>query len=122
MIPRRLAFLAMLAILLALPAFAGDPDFYHRTGTKPPARGEWLLGFGANYTDKMGAGGMLGYHFKGPGITLLGSISAVELKGENGSTEFRRFCQTYDVPFSTGNRTQAEFAVNVLFTLKKATR
>jgi len=96
------------------------PDFYHRTGTKPPVSGDFLLGPTVNYTDKLGVGGTFGYQWHRVGVTLLGSVSAVQLKGENGTAEFRQACRTYHIPFSTGDRTQAEYAVNVLFTLRKA--
>jgi hypothetical protein len=113
--------LALLALLTALPVAAADhgPNYYKRTGTKPPISGEWLLGFGVNYVDKFGAGGMAGYHFKDAGITVLGSVSAIQLQGQSGTTDFRKWCQTFKVPYSIGDRTEAEFAVNVLFTLKK---
>jgi hypothetical protein len=118
---RRLAFLAVL-LAAFLPAVAADHDqnFYHRTGTKPPVSGDFLLGPTVNYTDKLGVGGTFGYQWHRIGVTLLGSVSAVQLKGENGTTEFRRYCQTFKVPYSVGDRTQAEFAVTALFTLRKA--
>lgn len=121
---RRWSLFAVVALLLSSVASAGhyDADYYKRTGTKPPAEaaeGYFLLGPTVNYTDKPGVGGVLGYEWENAGITLLGSVSAVQLKGENGSTEFRRFCQTYNVPFSTGNRTQTEYGLTVLFTLRK---
>jgi hypothetical protein len=114
--------LAILLVLLAFPAMAVELDdkaYYERTQTKPPIQGEWLLGFGTNYADELGVDGLFGYHFKDAGVTLLGRIGAVKLTGENGSTEFRRFCRVYNVPYSTGDRTETEVALSVLFTLKK---
>jgi hypothetical protein len=117
-----MGLLALLSAFLALPGLAVEPDdkaYYERTQTRPPIQGEWLIGFGANYADQVGVDGMVGYHFKDAGVTLLGRIGAVKLTGENGSTEFRRFCRVYNVPYSTGDRTETEVALSVLFTLKK---
>jgi len=118
---RRFAFLALLAILFALPAVAGEHSaaYYHRTGTTPPVDGSFMLGPKVNYTDKLGVGGVFGYQWRDVGITLLGELSAVQLKGENGTTEFRQYCQTFKVPYSVGDRTQTEVGVTVLFTLDK---
>lgn len=116
---RRLGFLALLAAFLALPAMAKDPDFYKRTGTKPPVEGSFLLGPTVNYTDKFGVGGVFGYQWEKVGVTLLGSVAAVQLKGENGTTEFRRYCQTFKVPYSVGDDTKTEVGLTILFTLKK---
>jgi len=117
---RRLALLAVLLVAF-LPSAAAPDDaaYYKRTATKPPISGDFLLGPSVNYTDKLGVGGMFGYQWHKVGVTLLGSISAVQLKGENGTTDFKRYCTTYKVPFSVGDRTQAEYSMNVLFTLKK---
>jgi hypothetical protein len=118
---RRWSILAVVAVLLSSVAAADHPkdaDYYRRTGTKPPIDGNFLLGPTVNYADKLGAGGTFGYTWNAHGVTLLGEVSAVQIKGENGSAEFRRFCQTYKVPYSTGDRTVAEVGVSVLFTLK----
>lgn len=107
------------ALLVALPAAAADPDFYKRTGTKPPVSGEWLLGFGMNYVDDLGVSGAVGYHFKDAGITLLGEVGVTQLKGENGTTDFTRGCRTYQVPYSTDNHTETQVGFSILFTLGK---
>jgi len=116
-----LALIAIAIYVACRPAKAGEHDqnYYQRTGTAPQIEGHFLLGPKVNYTDKLGVAGVFGYQWEDVGVTLLGEIGAVQLKGSSGTTEFRRFCQTYKVPYSVGDRTQAEVGVSVLFKLHK---
>jgi hypothetical protein len=43
----------------------------------------------------------------------------VQLEGSSGTTEFKKWCQTFQVPYSVGDRTEASVGVMLLFDLKK---
>jgi hypothetical protein len=116
---RRLAVL--LAVLaLGLPAAAAEHDaaYYHRTGTKAPVQGEFVLGPSFHYAYQLSPGVSFGYAWKKTGIVLIGDFAAMRVDAQTGEVPFTVRCKTYQVPFDTGAHTKGQVSISLLVPLR----